>query len=247
MSDATDPPQRHSRPTDALCAQGGTALEHPVTELPGLFDDSRVCVLTSPVRDAELATLSEREREMIANAVSKRRNEFATGRHLARLGLARYFGITGFDLLNAKDRSPQWPVGVSGSIAHSDRRAWVALVDSAIATVGIDGESRPTLEPNLWRMILREEEQAYIQRLDPAIRGRRALTIFSAKEALYKAQFPQSRQFMGFMALRVELHEGGRLDCHFQTNVGPYRTGFTASGRWLDNGDIVTAVWIATV
>jgi 4'-phosphopantetheinyl transferase EntD len=203
-----------------------------------------VHVLTATVRESAIAYLSAREAAFLAGVAQKRRREFAAARALAREGLERFFGLRGFDLLNAEDRSPIWPREVAGSISHSHTRAWVALVDAAYGTIGIDGEDRDELEHGLWRLTLRNEEQAYLETLGPSVRGRRALTLFSAKEALYKAQYPRSRSFMGFQALQVELGKDRTLRCTFRETIGPFPEGYTASGRWLDADGIVTAVWM---
>lgn len=210
----------------------------------GLFDDPRVYVLTSAVSDAANASLSKKEATAVTKAVDKRRREFATARVLAREGLERFFDVRGFDLLNAEDRSPIWPRGIEGSISHSNTRAWVALVDATFGTIGIDGEGRDELKQDLWHLTLLDEEVAHLETLDASIRGRRALTLFSAKEALHKAQYPRSGAFMGYMALRVEFGEAGLLRCTFQQAVGPFSKGFVVHGRWLDEDELVTAVWI---
>jgi 4'-phosphopantetheinyl transferase EntD len=75
-------------------------------QLFGLFDDTRVHVLTCAISDAAITFLSEKETGAMAGFVEKRRREFATARALAREGLERFFGVRGFDLLNAEDRSP---------------------------------------------------------------------------------------------------------------------------------------------
>ena len=219
-------------------------LDDMSRQLFRLFDDPRVHVLTSRVSDTEIASLSNREAAALAKVVDKRRREFATSRALAREGLERFFDVRGFDLLNADDRSPIWPRGIEGSISHSNTRAWVALVDAAFGTIGIDGEGRDELKQDLWHLTLLDEEVAYLETLGASIRGRRALTLFSAKEALYKAQYPRSGSYMGYMALRVELGETGLLRCTFQQAVGPFPKGFVAHGRWLEKNDLVTAVWI---
>lgn len=214
--------------------------------MTGLFNDPRVRVLTSPISEAFVELLSEREARAAAGMVEKRRREFATARVLARKGLECFFGVPDFDLLNAPDRAPVWPDGVTGSIAHSHTRAWVALVDSAFGTVGIDGEDRHELGRNLWHLTLRDEEAAYLETLpDASSRGRRALAIFSAKEALYKAQYPRSGSFMDYKALRVEFGEAGLVRGTFQQTIGPFPKGFVVHGRFMDGGDkLVSAIWI---
>jgi enterobactin synthetase component D len=213
-------------------------------QLFGLFDDPRVYVLTSVVSDAAIALLSEREAAVLTNVATKRRREFATTRALAREGLRRFFDVRDFDLLNAEDRSPIWPRAIEGSISHSDTRAWVALVDASYGTIGIDGEERYELRRDLWHLTLLDDEISYLETLDTSVRGRRALMLFSAKEALYKAQYPRSGSFMAYMSVRVELGEAGLLSCTFQETVGPFSKGFVAHGRWLDENELVTAVWI---
>jgi len=214
--------------------------------LDGLFDDPRVHVLTSAVTDTAIASLSEQEAAFVTNVVEKRRREFATARALAREGLARFYHVRWFDLLNREDRSPIWPAGISGSISHSDTRAWVAMVDAGLGSVGIDGESRNELKRNLWKFTLLEEEIAYLEELDPWVQARRALALFSAKEAIYKAQYPHSGCFMGYHMLHVEIGEEGSLRCIFQQEIGPFPSGFVVRGRWLDHNEIVTAAWIPT-
>ncbi len=213
-------------------------------ELSHLFDDPRIHVLTAPVSEAAIGRISQREAAFIAKAALKRQREFATARVLAREAFARHFSVHEFDFLNAPDRSPLWPTGVTGSVSHSDSRVWIAVADASLGTVGIDGESRAGLERKLWRLTLRTEEIEYVDSLPSSLRERRALTIFSAKEALYKAQYPQSRRFMGFMALRVHVHDSGTLGYVFQDDVGPFPAGFSANGRWVEETDVMTSAWI---
>jgi 4'-phosphopantetheinyl transferase EntD len=222
-----------------------------VRELPGLFDPP-VVVLTAPVDDAAVARLRPREAEAMARARAKRRREFATGRLLAREALAR-LGVRGFALVNGEDRAPVWPEGIAGTITHCDTRAAVAVGWRAeVGTVGLDLEHRAGLARRLWRMTLLPEEVAFLETRPAAEREAWALTLFSAKEALYKAQYPVSREYMGFSALRVELepdatapHGPGRLRCVFRRDVGPFPAGHVARGRYLPfEGQAVVGVRI---
>ena len=216
-------------------------------QLFGLFPDPRVYVLTSAVGDAALAFISEREAAAIVDAVPKRRREFATARALAREGLERFFGLHDFNLLNDKDRAPIWPQGIAGSLSHSSIRAWVALVDATYGTIGIDGENREKLERNLWHLTMYDEEIAYLETLKTSIQERRALVIFSAKEALYKAQFPWTQKFVDFKAVQIRLDEDGSLQCIFRRDIAPFRSGFVARGRWSDEMEILTTVNIPSL
>lgn len=156
----------------------------------GLFNDERVHVLTALVTDTAISHLCPNEALLVTNAINKRKREFAMGRQLARQGLQRYFGIKDYELTATEHQVPRWPKGISGSLSHTNERAWIALVDSSIASVGIDGENRSGLDKKLWTLVLCETELNYINSLEISLQTRRALTIFSAKESLYKAQFP---------------------------------------------------------
>jgi 4'-phosphopantetheinyl transferase EntD len=224
--------------------RGAGIPDNRYCRVSGLFDDPRVHVLTCAISESAIDLLSARETAAMAGFAQKRRREFATGRALAREGLGRVFDVRGFDLLNAADRAPIWPAGISGSIAHSDSHAWVALADAGYGSIGIDGEARTELKRELWHLTLREEEVAYLETLPEAIRGRRALALFCAKEALYKAQYPRTGSFMEYHALRVELGPAGALRCTFRRVVGSFPQGYAAAGRWLDEPQLVAAVWI---
>ncbi|MGE0789114.1 MAG: 4'-phosphopantetheinyl transferase [Sandaracinaceae bacterium] len=222
--------------------------------LTALFDDARIVVRSAPVDIAHVDTLGPRERAQIQRASPKRQREFATARALARGALGE-LGVSGFEILNGEDRAPIWPEWIAGSITHCDTRALVALAERpTVGTFGIDAEHRAELKPDLWRMTLLASEIAWLESRAEGERGLLALVLFSAKEALYKAQYPRSREFMGFHALEVRLAPGaadptqtGEIRCVFQRDVGPFRFGFEAAGRYvtLPSGELVSAVHIA--
>ncbi len=216
-------------------------------QLFDLFPDPCVYVLTSAVGDAAIAFISEREAAFIVDAVPKRRREFATARALAREGLARFFGMHDFNLLNDKNRAPIWPQGIAGSLSHSSTRAWVALVDATYGTIGIDGENRDKLERSLWHLTMHDEEIAYLETLRTSTQKRRALVIYSAKEALYKAQFPWTQKFVDFKAVQIRLDEDGSLQCILQRDIAPLQSGFVARGRWSDETEVLTTVSIPSL
>src|SRR5450830_1052505 len=57
------------------------------------------------------------ESALVANAVSRRQQEFATGRWLARRGLQQ-FGHDAWPVLTGRLRNPLWPAALTGSISH---------------------------------------------------------------------------------------------------------------------------------
>lgn len=222
----------------------GSSYPNRVDRIDGLFDDD-VSVLTAPVDLAFERTLGPDERAAIERARDKRRSEYATARALAKEGLGA-FGVTGFQLLNDPSRAPIWPDGIAGSVSHCDTRAFVALCERSRRTVGVDGEHRTELARRLWKMTMLPSEIATLDRLPARDAGRLALVMFSAKEALYKAQHPRTREYMEFAALHVHASPDGELRCTFQRDVGPIPKGYVAPGRWtrLASGETVTGVWI---
>lgn len=220
--------------------------------IEGLFDTAAITVRTAPIDRDAFASLPPAEAALVEKAIGKRRHEFATARALVRESLAA-LGITGFSVVHDADRAPVWPEGIAGSITHCDSRACVAIARRAEAgTFGVDIEHRPELPERLWRMVFLAEEQAYLGTLDPALRAKLALVLFSAKESLYKAQHPRTRLYMGFSELRVHVTSldpgalAGTLGCEFQRDVGVFARGAVVPGRFLrlPSGEIVSGVHI---
>lgn len=197
---------------------------------------AHVTVLTAEHTDAALSLVMPEEAALVARAIDKRRREFATGRALARAALGR-LGSSAVAIPSAPDRSPIWPDGIAGSISHCDTRAVVAIGRRNEGTVGVDVEHRAELKRELWSSVFLPAEIARLEaRWDPTRRGRMALVLFSAKEALYKAQYPWTTKFMGFSELEVDVEEEsatrGALSCTFQGDVGRFPRGTVARGRY---------------
>jgi 4'-phosphopantetheinyl transferase EntD len=220
-------------------------------ELSGLFEP-QVVTLTAENDLAYVSTLTEKEAQVVANAIQKRKREFATGRALARQALA-YLRRPGVELLSGPDRTPIWPPGISGSISHCDGRAVVAVAEHG--TVGIDIEQRRDLKPELWPLVMLPEEIFELEQYgDDEERGQGALLVFSAKEAAYKAQYGWSKQLLDFHAIRVNFDPQptratrGGFTCVLQREVPPFAAGSILCGRYrcdaFATGEIVTGVHI---
>lgn len=162
-------------------------------------------------------------------AVARRLDEFSAGRTAARQALAP-FGHADAALPMGKDRAPLWPGDVVGSISHSDT-ACLAIAGRKAdwAGLGLDLERDAPLDRALWPEVLRAEEAAALMALPPSDRGLRALEVFCAKEAAYKAQYALSRTLFGFDALTVTL-QGAEFQAAFCTDVAPFATGTRIRG-----------------
>ena len=211
-------------------------------DLSGLFP-AGVLVRSAAVHDATGA-LAPAERQLVARAIAKRQHEFATGRALARALLAE-LGVRDFALLADTDRAPLWPDGVIGSLSHARGLAAAAVARrGALAALGIDVEDASAVRPELWRRVLRPDEERWLRAQPGADQLALAAVFFSAKEAVYKAQFPLTRARLGFQDVGLELDIGrgafrARVPGFARALEGAYalRAGYALTGVALRAGD----------
>jgi 4'-phosphopantetheinyl transferase EntD len=173
---------------------------------------SAVRVAASPVYDCVSALLPG-ERPFIERAVESRRQEFATGRVLAR-GLLDGLGYPDFELLREEDRTPGWPAQVVGSITHSKAFCVVAVGRATeFRGVGIDLEPDKSTDSDIERVVCRGPEHDWVASAGEADRGRRCRIVFSVKEAVYKAFYPRTRTFWSFqdVGVSIDLEAGSYL------------------------------------
>lgn len=188
------------------------------------------------------------EQAAIHSAVEKRRREFIAGRTCARRAMAA-LGEGPAPILQGKDRAPIWPPGLVGCITHTD--TWCAVAVARIAdgfqSLGLDIEPAAPIKPELLRVICLPEERAHLDSQPAAERGLLGRLIFSAKECAYKCQYPLSRTFLDFHALRVYPDlPGGGFVAVFQRDAGPFALGDELHGRLLvDQGYILTAMTLS--
>jgi 4'-phosphopantetheinyl transferase EntD len=199
--------------------------------------------------DPSDAALFPAEEALIARAVQKRRREFATGRHCARVALGG-LGIAPVPILPGQAGAPQWPPGIVGSITHCAgyRAAAVARADEVI-TIGLDAEPAQWLPGEVLELVALPDERDRLldlARAEPGICWDRLL--FSAKESVYKAWFPLARRWLGFADADITINAAdGTFEARLlvpgpEFNGAPL-AGFT--GRWLiAEGMILTAITV---
>ena len=157
--------------------------------------------------DGDLQLLWPVERAVIAKAIPRRQREFAAGRAAAREAMAR-IGWAAQAVPSAPDRSPVWPKGLVGSIAHSNR-VCVAMAgrSNQVHAIGIDVEEDVAMHEDHWETICTPSELAVISTLPSTERGRWVTRIFCIKEAFYKWQYPQTRRMLAFLDVQVTLSQ----------------------------------------
>lgn len=175
----------------------------PAPDIAALFADGAV-VAHEMVGPGDESLLHPDEVRRISRATERRRKEFAAGRMCARAGLAALDLATERPLGMADDRSPIWPDEATGSISHTGGYC-VAVVaprpDRTAASgfgLGIDAEQLGRVTENLHRILFTPAERAWLVALPAEERADAATTVFSAKEAFYKAQHPLTRRWVGF-------------------------------------------------
>jgi 4'-phosphopantetheinyl transferase EntD len=170
----------------------------------------RLLVEAMPIVDAR-AELAAEERDVVARVSAGRLCEYTTGRLLAR-DLLRRLGLQDPVVTRYPDRSPRWPSGFVGSIAHCDRRCIVAVARKEdFASVGIDIEPADELESELFDTIATEHELRRLEVLPGHERGLEARRLFTAKEAAYKCAYPLLGAFLDFHDVSVEFSAGGHF------------------------------------
>jgi 4'-phosphopantetheinyl transferase EntD len=177
------------------------------TLLKELFDDE-ILVASSPLVFDE-NDLPTGERELIVKAVTSRRRAFSTGRVLAR-GLLRDLGSETAELLRDPDRVPVWPEGAVGSISHCEDLCAVAIGEaSRFWGIGLDVEPDEAVKEGVERVVCGPREIAWLDSVAGDERSRRVKMIFSIKEAVYKAFYPELRTHWGFQDVQTEIDLDG--------------------------------------
>ena len=161
-----------------------------------LFDAD--CAVVEAVPRLVDEALFPEERAFIARAVDKRRAEFGSARLCARQALSQ-LGAAAVALVPGADRAPVWPVGVVGSITHTQGYCGVVVARAERhASLGLDAEQDRPLAPELIEMICTPAERTHGDSRD-------AILYFAAKEAFYKCQYPLTRQYLDFQDVELEL------------------------------------------
>lgn len=209
-----------------------------------LFAEGVVVRSGDPDGVRSLDDLFAEERHAIAKAVLKRQREYAATRTLARSALAA-FGIAPVPLLNGEDRSPRWPRGVVGSLTHTEGLCAVVVASSErFLGLGIDAERNARVTRDLFDHVLTPRERARIEALPEAEQCRMATLVFSAKESLYKCQFPVTGRFVGFQEAEIDVDVAlGGFEARFLVPLSGVPEGQRFGGRWAFLPDhVVTSI-----
>jgi 4'-phosphopantetheinyl transferase EntD len=179
------------------------SYEHPTSDTAGeTARDLIARLLPAGIGIAEAAVadyaagLFPEEAAYIAKAVSKRRNEFSTGRMLARRALHTVGGPQ-VAIPSGEYMAPVWPAGFVGSITHTSSHAAAAVARAAdLQGIGIDLEVVSRVSLSLVSKIATEQEQEVLRASAEPVRD--LALLYSAKESWFKCQYPLTKTYLGF-------------------------------------------------
>ena len=185
------------------------------------------------------------EEALVARATENRRKEFTAGRECARSALSA-LGVPAAPILRGYRGAPQWPDGIVGSIAHCAGYCAAAVARAQdLVTIGLDAEPNAALPGGVLELISQPAERARLRELaavSPGTGWDRLL--FCAKEAVYKAWFPLTGQWLGFADADITIDATeraftARIQVPAPVINGSALTSF--AGRWLSNEDLLIA------
>jgi 4'-phosphopantetheinyl transferase EntD len=158
--------------------------------LAGLFPREVVTVVATEAMG--WAPLHPEEEACLGHASERRLREFRAGRACARAALER-LGLPGIPVGRRADRTPSWPPGIVGCIAHTAGCCAAAVARET--TVALPRIGSP-------------EEIGALARL-ARCGGAEATdwptVLFSAKESVFKCYYPLARTFLGFHDVEVAI------------------------------------------
>src|SRR5690606_19366056 len=98
------------------------------------------------------------------------------------------------------------------------------------------------LKSGLWHMVCTEHELRWLATLPSGTAGRQAKAVFSAKEALYKTQYPLTGALLAFDAVDIDLDVADeRFTATFRVQAGPIEPGTRLQGRLAFVDDMIAA------
>ena len=141
-------------------------------------------------------------------AAQKRKAEYLAGRLAARHAMAG-LGLPLQPVLSAEDRSPCWPEGVTGSISHRSADGAVTAFcllghQSVVRRLGVDSEtvmSAEVCQAVKGQFTDHAEQSLLVAESNQKVIPLPALytLLFSAKETLFKALYPEVRCYFDFL------------------------------------------------
>lgn len=184
--------------------------------------------------------LMPEENQAMSRATPKRYREFTAGRVASRHAMLA-LGLPKLPVPISENRAPLWPDGVTGSITHCDTCCIAATAPAnQIAALGIDVEICLPLPADLIETVCTASEMAWLSQQSTDLQGLLARLIFSAKESVYKCQYPFTARLIGFDAIEIGLDfDRQTFTAEFIKSVRPFNAGDRLLGRFAMAEDLI--------
>jgi enterobactin synthetase component D len=187
----------------------------------------------------------------LARAARKRQGDFLAGRFCARAAM-KLCAPEHADIAVAvgPNREPLWPAGVIGSITHTGDIASAAVARSRDArSIGLDVERIMTDEEasKVRHPIADQDEIAKILDATGWRAGTAITAVFSAKETIFKALYPEVQRYFDFRDAYVDELDtrAGTFRAHLTTRLtDALQMGHAICGRFALEEKLV---WTAVV
>ncbi|HKJ11980.1 MAG TPA: 4'-phosphopantetheinyl transferase superfamily protein [Ornithinimicrobium sp.] len=172
---------------------------------------------------------------------SAREREFRAGRDAAHAALRRLH-VRG-EVGRRSDRTPAWPAGSTGSIAHCPHLAVaVTAVRTEMSGIGVDVEDLDSVGPDLASVVLTDAEE----RRGASAHADLLAAMFSMKEASYKCWYPLTGVVLDFTDIEVSIDVTAGSFCAEMVTPALRRPSHVlACGRFVTvGGHVYSAAWI---
>lgn len=180
------------------------------------------------------------EEALVRAASERRRGEFRMARLCAHRAM-RLLGLEPRPVLRGDRGMPVWPPGVVGSITHCAGYRAAALALGA-HPLGIDAEPHQPVPDGVLGRIATPSERGQLDGLGVEHPGR---VLFSAKESVYKAWYPLTGRWLGFLEAELTLCPSGTFSASVRRPLNRADPpGFT--GRWSVTHGLVLSAATAT-
>jgi 4'-phosphopantetheinyl transferase EntD len=188
-----------------------------------------------------VSSLMQEERAAVRTACRKRQIEFAAGRWCARQVLAA-MNMAPVSVPCGENGAPVWPDGMRGSISHCRGACCaVGVFADRYQSVGVDIERRHRpVSDHAVSLYANPDELAWMAACSSALTTHR-VSVFSAKESIYKLLSPISRtpvSFVSFSILPVKVT--GLFSCRMNHDINDRLiTGAVLHGHLFENETLV--------
>ncbi len=182
------------------------------------------------------------EDALLSRAVLKRSREFRSGRTAARKCMLQ-LGIEPAPVLVGTKREPVWPAGCTGTISHCGDHC-LAIVGPAdvLLSLGADIENLGRVREHLWPRVFTAREIAGLDELGSSDADLAATTMFSAKEAFFKLQYPLTGSWLEFLDAEVSLRKANTFTVTVKHQLNVPSPGQAFPGTYAEWQDCVITV-----